>query len=191
MALWGNKDLVTNAGTIGIAYTNGLVTGAGTTFVTAGVSAGDVLVVGAGATFGYAIVESVTDATSLTIVDTAGLVDPAADVPAGATYAITQEPLYTLGDSTYRAPESKNVGFSTSPVFTGVFGVDEIEIGIANTATGDARKYAPPHTGWVGVTTYIDMHGNLRVKTEVLVAGGISTAAGTDNTADDPQYPNT
>ena len=191
MALWGNKDLVTNAGTIGIAYTNGLVTGNTTTFDASGVSAGDVLVVGAGATFGYAIVESVTDATSLTIVDTAGLVDPAADVPAGATYAITQEPLYTLGDSTYRAPESKDVGFSTSPVFTGVFGVDSTEVSIANTATGDARKYAPAHSGWVGVTTYIDMHGRLRVKTEVLVAGGISTAAGTDNTADDPQYPNT
>jgi hypothetical protein len=187
MALWGNKDLVTNAGTIGIAYTNGLVTGNTTTFDASGVSAGDVLVVGAGATFGYAIVESVDSNTELTIVDTAGLVDPAADVPAGATYAITQEPLYTLGDSTYRAPESKTSGFSTSPVFTGVFGVDSTEVSIANTATGDARKYAPAHSGWVGVTTYIDMHGRLRVKTEVLVAGGISN----DNAADDTEYPNT
>jgi len=188
MALWGNKDLVTNTGTIGIAYTNGLVTGNITEFVNDGVSAGDVLVVGAGATFGYAIVESVISNIELTIVDTAGLVDPAADVPAGATYAITQEPLYTLGDSTYRAPESKtDVGLSTSPVFTGVFGVDSTEVSIANTATGDARKYAPAHSGWVGVTTYIDMHGNLRVKTEVLVAGGISN----DNAADDTEYPNT
>ena len=187
MALWGNTDLVTNAGTIGIAYTNGLVTGAGTTFVTAGVSTGNVITVGTGATYGYAIVESVTDATTLTIVNTDNLVDPAADVPAGATYFISQEPLYVLGDSHFRAPESKTSGFSTSPVFTGVFGVDSTEVSIANTATGDARKYAPAHSGWVGVTTYIDMHGRLRVKTEVLVAGGISN----DNAADDTEYPNT
>jgi hypothetical protein len=186
MALWGNTDLLTDAGTIGIAYTNGLVTGAGTTFVTAGVSAGDVITVGTGATFGYAIVESVTDATTLTIVNTDNLVDPAADVPAGATYFISQEPLYVLGDSHYRAPESKDVGFSTSPVFTGVFGVDEIELGVANAASGDGRKYASPHTGWVGITTYIDCHGELRVKHEVLVAGGILT---TSDAPDDTQFP--
>ena len=30
--------------------------------------------------------------------------------------------------------------------------------------------------GWVGVTTYIDTHGNLRVKKEILVAmSGITT----------------
>ena len=188
MALWGNTDLVTDAGTIGIAWTNGLVTGAGTTFVTAGVSAGDVITVGTGATFGYAIVESVTDATTLTIVDTDNLVDPAADVPAGATYFISQEPLYVLGDSHFRAPESKTSGFSTSPVFTGVFGVDEIELGVANAASGDARKYAAPHTGWVGVTTYVDCHGTVRVKSEVLVAGGILT---TSDAPDDTQFPDT
>ena len=188
MALWGNKDLVTQAGTIGIAWTNGLVTGNTTTFDTDGVSAGDVLVVGAGATFGYAIVESVASDTSLTIVDTAGLVDPAADVSAGASYVITQEPIYTLGDSTYDAPEYKTSGFSTSPVFTGVFGVDTTEVSIANTATGDARQYAPTHSGWVGVTTYIDCHGTLRVKSETLVAMG---SIANDSTEDNPEYPNT
>jgi hypothetical protein len=34
------------------------------------------------------------------------------------------------------------------------------------------------HQGWVGVTTYTDMHGNLRVKSEVLVAmSGITTGS--------------
>ena len=188
MALWGNKDLVTQAGTIGIAWTNGLVTGNTTTFDADGVSAGDVIVVGAGATFGYAIVDSVAGDTELTIVDTAGLVDPAADVPAGASYVITQEPLYTVKDSTYRAPEYKSVGYSTDPVFTGVFGVDKTEVSIANTATGDARQYAPTHAGWVGVTTYIDCHGTLRVKSETLVAMG---SIANDNAEDDPEYPNT
>ena len=33
-------------------------------------------------------------------------------------------------------------------------------------------------TGWVGVTTYIDAHGNLRVKKEILVAMyGITTGS--------------
>ena len=39
------------------------------------------------------------------------------------------------------------------------FGVDETELGVANAASGDARKYAPTHGGWVGITTYNDMHG--------------------------------
>ena len=34
--------------------------------------------------------------------------------------------------------------------------------------------------------TYIDTHGNLRVKSEVLVAGGIST---TSDASDDAQFP--
>ena len=55
-----------------------------------------------------------------------------------------------------------------------VFGVDETELGNARAASGDARKYAPSHGGWVGITTYNDMHGNLRVKSEVLVAIGIT-----------------
>ena len=93
------------------------------------------------------------------------------------------------------APEAKTasggskaaVGYSTD-ITTAVYGVDEIEIGVANTATGDARLYAPPHTGWVGITTYKDMHGNLRVKHEVLVAGGILATSDAD---DDALFPNT
>jgi hypothetical protein len=71
--------------------------------------------------------------------------------------------------------------FSTSPVFTGVFGIDEIEAGIAATTA-----YAVAHSGWVGITSYIDMHGRLRVKSEVLVAGGILT---TSDAPDDNQFP--
>jgi len=186
MALWGNTDLVYDAGTIDVNLDTATITGSTgvVTFTTSGISTGDVVTVGTGATYGYAIVTGFTS-TTISIADTANFVSGLSTV-SGATYFVSQEPLYTLGDSTYRAPESKTSGFSTSPVFTGVFGVDEIEIGIANTATGDARKYAPPHTGWVGVTTYIDMHGRLRVKTEVLVAGGILT---TSDAPDDTQFP--
>ena len=56
-----------------------------------------------------------------------------------------------------------------------------IEAGIAATTA-----YAVTHSGWVGITSYIDMHGNLRVKNEVLVAGGILTTSDAD---DDSVFP--
>jgi hypothetical protein len=59
----------------------------------------------------------------------------------------------------------------TGGYFKDVFGVDKNEVSLASTT-----KYAVAHSGWVGVQTYVDMHGNLRVKSEVLVAGGISTS---------------
>ena len=41
-------------------------------------------------------------------------------------------------------------------------------------------QYTPSHAGWVGVQTYVDMHGNLRVKSETLVAmSGITTVQAT------------
>ena len=68
---------------------------------------------------------------------------------------------------------------------TGVFGVDATEVGVAATTAvgGKEGAYAVAHSGWVGVTTYIDCHGNLRVKSEVLVAGGI-----TGDAADDARF---
>ena len=171
MALWGNKDLVYGDGTIAIDVSAGTLTGTATTFTTAGIAAGDVVTVGAGASQGYILVTSVNSNTVLGVGTSKHLVNGYNDIPAGATYQISQEPISFLEDSHYDAPESKTTGFSTS-VFTGVFGVDNTEIGVARTATGDAGKYAPAHAGWVGITSYIDQHGNLRVKSEVLVAMG-------------------
>ena len=48
--------------------------------------------------------------------------------------------------------------------------------------SGDARKYAPPHAGWVGIQTYIDTHGTLRVKTETLVAMSSIDSDASDDT---------
>jgi hypothetical protein len=54
-------------------------------------------------------------------------------------------------------------------------GYDKIVYGISTTTSG---SYHVAHEGWVGVQTYIDTHGNLRVKSEVLVAAsGITTGA--------------
>jgi hypothetical protein len=178
MALWGNKDLVYSTGTVSVDLGAKTVVGVVgvTTFTISGISAGDVVTVGAGATYGYAVVTGITS-TTLSIASTANFVSGLTTVPAGTTYFVSQEPIYTLGDSTYRSPESKTVGYSTSPVFTGVFGVDSVEVGVAKTTA-----YAVTHSGWVGITTYVDTHGNLRVKHEVLVAGGIlSTSDAPDN----------
>ena len=176
MALWGNKDLVTSTGTIGIAYTNGLVTGNSTQFVTAGISTGDVINIGAGATYGFAVVKSIASNTSLTIHSDDYFVTSGSDVPTGTSFEVSQEPLYAMADSAYAAPEVQT-GLSTNPVTRVVYGVDHLEVGVAATTA-----YRVGHSGWVGITTYIDCHNNLRVKHEVLVAGGILTTS--DNTAE-------
>ena len=187
MALWGNKDSVYSDGTVTVNLSTKKVERVGTsaTFDTAGISTGNVITVGAGATFGYAIVTAVDSAGALSIASTEGFVSGLTTVPA-TTYAISEEPLYTVLDSHYRAPEAKTTGFSTSPVFTSVFGVDATEVGIARTTSvgGKAGAYGVAHSGWVGVTTYIDGHGRLRVKSEVLVAGGI-----TNDADDDARFP--
>ena len=180
MSLWGNKDSVYSAGTVNVNLGTNTITGTtGVVTFTSAVSAGDVITVGAGATYGYAVIIGVTS-TTLSIASTAGFVSGLTTV-SGSTYNISEEPIYTLGDSTYKAPESKTSGYSANPYFTGVFGVDSVEVGVAATTA-----YAVGHSGWVGVTTYTDMHGTLRVKHEVLVAGGILT---TTDAADDALFP--
>ena len=73
---------------------------------------------------------------------------------------------------------SVTVTRATGAKASSVYGV--AGAGVTAAAT---TKYALTHEGWVGVTTYIDSEGNLRVKTETLVAmSGITTG----NT---PTYP--
>ena len=63
-------------------------------------------------------------------------------------------------------------------------GVDRTVYGIGATvgagvsAKPHALEYTTQGNGWVGVTTYMDCQGNLRVKSEILVAGvGIETGS--------------
>ena len=167
MSLWGNKDAVYSDGTIAISGTT--VTGTGTTFNTAGlISAGDVLTVGTGSTQGEAVIASVTNATTLVLEAGPSTLDTG--TISGAAYVISQRPISTIFDTNYDAAE--------------IYGVDTTEQSVANAASGEARQYAPAHAGWVGITTYTDNHGNLRVKTETLVAG--STITGD---AEDTKFP--
>jgi len=181
MALWGNNDSVYSTGTIAVDLSTGIGTGPTgiVTWTSAGIKTGDFITVGTGATYGYAVISGFTS-TTISVAATDNFVSGLTTVPA-VTYNISQTPVYILNDSIYDAPQSKTTGFSTSPVFNAVFGVDEIEVGVAATTA-----YAVGHSGWVGITTYIDCSGSLRVKHEVLVAGGILT---TSDAGDDARFP--
>ena len=164
MALWGNSDNVTSAGTVTLNYATGICTGSGTAFGASGsAQEGDVIRFGdrSGTYFGDAVIVSIASATQLTIGSTAGLSGAAI----GATsFTVSQCPVSSIGDVTY----SESASGTEDKVVYGVAaeGVD------ATTTT----KYAVDHGGWVGVTTYVDQHGELRVKKEVLVAmSGITT----------------
>ena len=169
MALWGNNDNKGSGGTVSLDYSTGVVTGSGTTFGNVGAAAtGDVIrfgIRGGGGTYyGDAVIVGIASTTQLTIGSTAGLSGAAI---AATSFYVSQLPKYTVLDSTYSE---------------GAWGTnDKLVYGISTDSVATAyRGYT--HQGWVGVTTYTDMHGNARVKTEVLVAmSGITT--GTDGIA--------
>jgi len=169
MALWGVKDTFSDlVGTVTVDYDSKVIDGDSTTFVTAGISTGDVITIGVGATFGEAVVAGVTSETQISIASTQFL---ALGIPgfgaAGVAYTASQKPIYTLG-----------VGETARGTLGGasfIYGVDNVETGIAATATvqGKAGAFAVQHAGWVSVaSTYIDSNGRLRVKSETLVAMG-------------------
>ena len=175
MALWGNNDNRTIA-TAGIVTVSGTtVTGTATTFTNFEV--GDVHVVGQGVdsvagtagTGGFAVIASIGGTESMTLVDTDALYDGTLAGLAATAFLVGERPKYLDEDPNY-APSSANAQRG----YTGkVYGVDE-DMQQSRVATGS--QYKAPHAGWVGITTYVDCHGNLRVKSETFVAmSGITT----------------
>jgi len=167
MALWGNNDNKSSVGTVSLDYTTLEVTGTGTTFGQVGsASTGDVIrfgIRGGGGTyFGDAVIVGIASTTSLTIGSTAGLSGAAI---ASTDFYVSELPIYTVGDSTY-----SEAAYGTN---------DKLVYGISTSSQYVAVGYSGfAHQGWVGVTTYVDMHGNLRIKSETLVAmSGISTGS--------------
>ena len=160
MALWGNKDNVTSAGTVGLNYSTGVVTGSGSAFGASGsAQEGDVIRFTKGAVYyGDAVIKSIASATSLSIGSTAGLSGAAIS---GADFTITQLPKYTITDSSFS--EANDAG------------ADEYVFGVADAGISTGTVYETG-AGWVGVQTYMGVEGELRIKKEVLVAmSGIST----------------
>ena len=166
MALWGTKDTVYSTGKVDCTTAGVLTRQAGTIAWTAanGVKVGQVVTLATdGAGQGQGIIKSIDSATQLTLTNL--------DLPGAFTnvdYEIRETPKSEVNGGRFANNE--------------IFGVDTTEQGVANAATGEARKYAPPHSGWVGITTYNDMHGNFRVKTEVLVANSTISADSSDDT---------
>lgn len=155
MALWGNKDSKTAAGTIEINGTTGVVTGSSTAFTTAA-RVGDYIVVSGEH---YQIVSITSNTVAKVRAGIAGATMTA--VSSGTSYALTEKPAFVTTEST-----------STSGVhgdITKVFGVDTAEI--------DAeRSQGTPvtHAGWIRRTEGSGGRAG-RVFNEVLVAMGSMT----------------
>ena len=178
MALWGNNDNVGAAGSVSVNYATKVVTAPAGTGSLGGqfgesgqVQEGDVISFGlntkAGTFFGSAVVASIASTTSLTIGSTAGLSGAAI---AATTFTASQSPTFLVDDPHYT---ERNRSTYDSSVYA-VSAVESVE------ASGTQYESG---VGWVGVQTYVDSGGNLRVKKEILCAmSGISTG----NT---PHYP--
>ena len=173
MALGGNNDAVGAGGLVSLDYDTLIVTGAGTTFGTTGAAQeGDVIRFGdrAGTYFGDAVIVGIASTTQLSIGSTAGLSGAAI---ASTSFAVSQLPKYTVLDSKY-----SEASYGTEDSF--VYGVssDEAQASLETT-------YNATHAGWVGVTTYMGAEGEMRVKTEVLVA----MSSIVNDAADDSVFP--
>ena len=191
MALWSNNDAVPGLATARYtvaanAAADGTctVTGTGSSFGLDGCAGigtiirfgadarGRTINVGAGHTyFGDAVIVAVANSESITIASTSGL----SQVGFTASARFTTCPQSGVTDTVYQEK--------------GVTDRDSVVYGISTTTTG---SYHVAHQGWVGVTTYIDMHGTLRVKSEVLVAmSGITTTKDSINSTPSIPYPTT
>ena len=166
MSLWGTKDTVYSTGKVNCTTAGVLTKESGSIAWTAGngIKVGQVVTLATdGSGPGQGIIKSIDSATQLTLSNL--------DLPGAFTdvdYEIRETPVAEVNGGTFGINE--------------IFGVDNTEITVANAASGNARKFAPPHSGWVGITSYTDMHGNLRVKTEVLVASSSITGDSGDDT---------
>ena len=191
MALWSNNDAVPGLATARYtvaanAAADGTctVTGTGSSFGLDGCAGigtvirfgadarGRTINVGAGHTyFGDAVIVAVASSESITIASTVGL----SQVGFTTSARFTTCPQSGVTDTVYQEK--------------GVTDRDSVVYGISTAISG---SYHVPHQGWVGVTTYVDMHGTLRVKSEVLVAmSGITTTKDSINSTPSIPYPTT
>ena len=191
MALWSNNDAVPGLATARYtvaanAAADGTctVTGTGSSFGLDGCAGigtvirfgadarGRTINVGAGHTFfGDAVIVAVASSEFITIASTVGL----SQVGFTTSARFTTCPQSTIVDSLYQEK--------------GVTDRDSVVYGISTAISGN---YHVGHQGWVGVTTYVDMHGTLRVKSEVLVAmSGITTTKDAINSTPSIPYPTT
>ncbi len=165
MALWGNKDNlqgptpVTIVGTATSEFWTAAATGIGT------ITTGTTIVLGDGGSAGFAVVEASLGANLVRVNHLSSLAGAHA-----AAYSL--QPISLKNDPGY-APTSAD----------GSLGRTQRPVGLSSEAIDHASGtvWEADHSGWVGVTTYMDNSATppvLRVKKEVLVAmSGIQTGA--------------
>jgi hypothetical protein len=166
MALWGNKDSKTAAGTVSIT-TAGAVTGSGTAFTTAA-KVGNTMTVNS---TDYQIVAIASD-TACTVIAGTNNGNGTVTAKTAQAYALSEKPSFVAHEC---ADSSGRSGASVK-----VFGVNETEAAVASNRAKGLKA-----SGWVRYNTYTDAQGNTRNKSEILVAAGGFTAAVTSDAADD------
>ena len=165
---------VIGVGTANATNTSLAIVGSDKVFVVAppGVVVGDEISVTAGGVLGASVAS--IGSTFVTIAGTATTLSVAVAKDARVMFS---------SDGVVSLASTISSGISTGDVLyfqrrSG--GYDKLVYGISDTTSalydGDSGKYRTEGGGWVGVTTYVDQHGNLRVKSETLVAmSGITT----------------
>ena len=172
MTLWGNKDTVYSTGNVNVNVTTGEVTRQSGTIAWTeanGVKVGQVITVDGTAEGVIKSIDTATGNSAQLTITTEHL--PSSNISAKG-YVISEKPKSTLFDSKYAAGD--------------IYGVDNTEVGVAR-----GTAYSVTHGGWVGITSYTDQHGNLRVKTETLVAMGKDSDNGggiSGDAADDAKF---
>ena len=162
MPLWGTKDTVYSTGKVNVT-TAGVVTkqsGAGLNFTTSCKVGMVVTLADDGSGQGQGVIKSIDSATQMTLTNL--------DLPgafSAVDYEVRETPIAEVKGGTYSVGQ--------------VFGVSTAE---QTETVDDCSQYHPAHSGWGGITTHMDMHGNLRVKTEVLVANSTISGDSTDDT---------
>tara|TARA_B100002019_G_scaffold144023_1_gene124194 strand:+ start:222 stop:764 length:543 start_codon:yes stop_codon:yes gene_type:complete len=174
MPLWGKKDTVYSTGKVNVSAAGVVTKESGAIAWTSGngVKVGQVVTIATdGNGPGQGIIKSIDSATQITL-DPERLDNISADSTfSDVDYEIRETPKYEVRSGSFGINE--------------IFGVDVTEAQVSRAATDPGiRKYKPAHSGWVGITTYVDSDGNFRVKSEVLVAGGGDGFIESDSTDD-------
>ena len=163
MALWGNADSKTASGTVSIAST-GVVTGSSTAFTTQA-KIGNTIKANS---VEYQIVSITSDTVAGVIMGTNNG-NGTVTTCSAQSYTLSEKPVYVAHGST----DSISIMGNSSRIF----GVDSTE-----EAQTEAKAKGIAHSGWVRYYTYTDAQGNVRNKSEVLVANNSITGDQADDT---------
>jgi len=168
MSSWGNKDDIASPGTVALAGLT--VTGTGTFFAN-NYASGDVIrIADAG---GDAVVLAIANATSMTLASNTELTS---GTLTGKAHAVSEKPIYVIDtDTNTTGTQTYGVAAAEQIADQALVANDAVNNrGIANTAA---------HAGWVKIgDIYTDANGNVRRKTETLVAMSTITGDADDDT---------